>query len=41
MSFQDLDDNPTGPYFWDPARADPGKVSGTTGSHVKPWRIRE
>ena len=25
----------TGPYFWDPARGDPNKVGGTTGSHVK------
>ena len=27
---------PTGPYFWDPAKADPNKVSGLTGSHVNP-----
>ena len=26
----------TGPYFWDPALADPNKVGGTTGSHVNP-----
>ena len=26
----------TGPYFWDPAMADPNKVSGITGSHVDP-----
>lgn len=26
----------TGPYFWDPGRADAGKVGGTTGSQVKP-----
>ena len=26
----------TGPYFWDPAKADPNKVSGLTGSHVNP-----
>jgi hypothetical protein len=26
----------TGPYFWDPARADSNKVSGLTGSQVKP-----
>ena len=25
----------TGPYFFDPAKADPDKVGGTTGSHVK------
>lgn len=25
----------TGPYLFDPARADPNKVGGTTGSHVK------
>ncbi len=25
----------TGPYFWNPAKADPNKVGGTTGSHVK------
>ena len=27
---------PTGPYFWDPSKADPNKVSGLTGSHVNP-----
>jgi hypothetical protein len=37
ITFQDLDGNPTGPYFWDPSRADPGRVSGTTGSHVNAW----
>lgn len=26
---------PTGPYLFDPARADPNKVGGTTGSHVQ------
>lgn len=26
----------TGPYFWDPSKADPNKVGGTTGSHVNP-----
>jgi hypothetical protein len=26
----------TGPYFWDPARADANKVGGLTGSHVNP-----
>jgi len=36
-SFLDLDGGATGPYFWDPSRADVSKVSGTTGSHVKPW----
>ena len=36
LTFRDLSGHPTGPYFWDPAKADPGKVSGTTGSHVKP-----
>ena len=36
ITFQDLDGTPTGPYFWDPSRADPAKVSGTTGSHVNP-----
>jgi len=25
---------PTGPYFWDPAKGDPNKVGGTTGSGV-------
>lgn len=25
----------TGPYLWDPAKADPNKVGGNTGSHVK------
>ena len=25
----------TGPYVWDPAKADPNKVGGTTGSHVQ------
>jgi hypothetical protein len=25
----------TGPYLWDPAKGDPNKVGGTTGSHVK------
>jgi hypothetical protein len=34
LTFQNLDGSPTGPYFWDPARAAPWKVSGTTGSHV-------
>ncbi len=26
----------TGPYFWDPAKADPNKVSGLTSSQVDP-----
>ena len=26
----------TGPYFWDPSKADPNKVGGLTGSHVNP-----
>lgn len=26
----------TGPYFWDPAKADPNKVGGLTGSQVNP-----
>lgn len=25
----------TGPYLWDPSKADPNKVGGTTGSHVQ------
>ncbi len=25
----------TGPFLWDPAKADPNKVGGTTGSHVQ------
>ena len=25
----------TGPFFFDPSRADPNKVGGTTGSHVQ------
>jgi hypothetical protein len=33
-----LDDGQTitGPYLWDPSRADPAMVGGTTGSHVDP-----
>lgn len=27
---------PTGPYLWDPSKADANKVGGTTGSHVNP-----
>jgi ribosomal protein L27 len=26
----------TGPYIWDPSKADPNKVGGLTGSHVNP-----
>lgn len=29
----------TGPYFFDPSRADPDKVGGTTGSHVQPANL--
>lgn len=36
ITFQNLDGSATGPYFWDPSRADPAKVSGLTGSHVNP-----
>lgn len=36
ITFQNLDGSATGPYFWDPTKADPWKVSGTTGSHVNP-----
>ena len=32
---------PTGPYFWDPAKADGNKVGGTTGSHVNPQLFPE
>jgi len=28
-------ERPTGPYVFDPAKADPNKVGGTTGSHVQ------
>jgi len=30
----------TGPYLWDPSRANPNMVGGTTGSHEKPWLYR-
>jgi chitodextrinase len=36
ITFRRPDGTPTGPYFWDPARADPSRVSGITGSHVAP-----
>jgi len=35
-TFQDSNGMATGPYFWDPSKADPNKVSGITGSHVNP-----
>jgi hypothetical protein len=31
----------TGPYLWDPSRADPMRVGGTRGSHVDPLRFPE
>ncbi len=34
--FHDINLDHTGPYFWDPAKADPNKVGGTTGSQVRP-----
>lgn len=36
ITFRRPDGTATGPYFWDPARADPSRVSGITGSHVAP-----
>ncbi len=36
VTFRRPDGQATGPYFWDPAKADPLKVSGTTGSQVNP-----
>ena len=36
ITFQNLNGAATGPYFWDPTKADPNKVSGTTGSQVNP-----
>lgn len=36
QTFTDGKGNATGPYFWDPSKADPNKVSGITGSHVSP-----
>jgi hypothetical protein len=35
-TFRRPDGTATGPYFWDSSKADAGKVSGTTGSHVNP-----
>ena len=32
--FELTDGSRTGPYFWDPSKADPDKVGGTTGSNV-------
>lgn len=37
--FQRPDGSDTGPYFWDPAKADGNKVGGTTGSHVNPQKF--
>jgi hypothetical protein len=37
--FVDSDGTRTGPYFWDPARADANKVGGTTGSGVDPTSV--
>jgi VCBS repeat-containing protein len=34
--FVATDGSKTGPYFWDPSKADPDSVGGTTGSHVNP-----
>jgi hypothetical protein len=34
--FVHRDGSLTGPYLWDPTKADPNKVSGLTGSHVNP-----
>jgi len=34
--FQRPDGTPTGPYFWDPSKADANKVGGATGSQVDP-----
>lgn len=36
QTFQNLEGAATGPYFWDPSRADSNKVSGLTGSNVDP-----
>ena len=38
FTYPDADNNArqTGPYLWDPNKADPNKVSGTTGSHANP-----
>ena len=34
--FELVDNTRTGPYFWDPSKADPNAVGGTTGSQVRP-----
>jgi hypothetical protein len=34
--FVDTSGQPTGPYFWDPSKADGNKVGGNTGSAVDP-----
>jgi hypothetical protein len=36
QTWQNTSGQPTGPYFWDPAKADPSKVGGITGSQVNP-----
>jgi hypothetical protein len=36
ITFRNLNGGATGPYFWDPTKAAPNKVSGTTGSQVNP-----
>jgi hypothetical protein len=41
LTFQKPTGEPTGPYFWDPDRADPNKASGVTGSHVNPSAFPE
>jgi hypothetical protein len=35
----DQQETGTGPYFWDPSRADPDKVSGASGTGVNPDTI--
>lgn len=35
-TWKDADGTLTGPYFWDPAKADPNKVSGSDGTGVNP-----
>ena len=39
--FRDESGLPTGPYFWDPAKADANKVGGTTGSHIRPDQFQD
>ena len=34
--FDKADGTRTGPYMWDPSKADPNAVGGTAGSQVKP-----